>query len=227
MIFWMFLEGGGYGKRLHLKIAHLTHRNISDTRTGILMDGNQNMKIAISGGPCSGKTTLVNELSKLGFQKVDEAAIQVIDDLNAQLGIHKQKEWRRSHFMEFQRMILAKQRELEVNVENVVYDRSVIDTVSYLLKHDEPIPEAFDMAAKKSHYDIAFICKTLKNFDERADTGRMSKYEDSLEIMHCIEKSYAMYGYSPIFIPEWSVEKRIQFILETIQYASQKQSIAQ
>ena len=69
--------------------------------------------VVITGGPGSGKTSLVDYLGSLGYATVPEAAIQIIDELNREHGVRGQMAWRRQHFAEFTRLVCRRQAALE------------------------------------------------------------------------------------------------------------------
>jgi len=172
--------------------------------------------VVITGGPGSGKTTLVEEFGMRGHATVPEAAIQVIAGLNEEMGVDAQKRFRRSDSIGFQELVLKRQLELEKEYakrEGVVFlDRGRLDGLAYL-RHFGAVPSAEQLELLTGRaYDHVFLLETLEVFEDRPDSGRMSKREDSIAIARGIEDVYREYGYEPIGVPECSVEERVAFV---------------
>ncbi len=94
------------------------------------------MRVVLTGGPCSGKTTLINALEKLNYSCLHEAALMVIKQLNNEMGVAEQEAWRKTHPLLFQQRI----DQMQISLEKLSYDpsslfildRSRIDTLAYI-----------------------------------------------------------------------------------------------
>jgi predicted ATPase len=173
-------------------------------------------RVVITGGPGSGKTTLVEAVGARGFATVPEAAIEVIAELNAELGLEEQKAWRRAHVDEFQRLVLERQLAQEAEARDgtaVFLDRGVVDGLGYC-RHfgTEPPPELL-AASAEDRYDRVFLLDTLPEVIVRGDTGRTSDRAASLAIAERIAEVYRERGLEPVRVPVASVEERVGLVL--------------
>jgi predicted ATPase len=151
-------------------------------------------RVVVTGGPYSGKTTLVGALAGRGFATVPEAAIDVIGTLNATMGVEGQRTWRRDHLLEFQQMIFELQVEREEAIGpdagTVFLDRGIADGIAYCENAGIEPPGRFRERAIASGYAHALVLETLEGFETRDSTGRMSRREDSLRIGRLIADAY-------------------------------------
>lgn len=169
-------------------------------------------KIVITGGPYSGKTSLINTLGREGYTTVPEAAISAIHILGSIMGLEEQKKWRRMYPSAFQHLLAAKQLRDERLVtagetDLVFFDRSVIDNLGYCRLDNAEVPEI--MQGLQPDYELAVICDTLENFDQRAGTGRLSDKTRSLAIRDAIKWAYQSHDIPIMELPEMSIEDRI------------------
>lgn len=182
--------------------------------------------VALTGPPCSGKTTLAAALAAQGCHVVPEAAIEVIDELNRELGLDAQRSWRRANPLEFQRRVAARQlaREAEAVAAGpqlgdvVVFDRTSIDGVAYLRRAGVAVPDDIAAAARAARPDLVFELEVLAHaFDGRRDTGRGSTLSDAREIAAAIHAAYRDYGFDPIALPaSASPEERAARVLAEV-----------
>jgi len=165
----------------------------------------------ITGGPSSGKTTVLKELEKKGYIIYYEAARIFIDG-----EIKKGKsliEIRREP--EFSREVLKIKIEIEKNAPQnkiVFFDRAIPDSVAYYQIHGMDSKEVFKFS-KKNVYKKVFFFEQL-SFEQ--DYARNEDAKTTQKLGNFLKESYKILGYEIINIPAVSVEERVQKILEEI-----------
>ena len=180
------------------------------------------MKVVLTGGPHSGKTTLLLELARRRARVVPEAAIEVIGRLAAELGREAAREWRHTHVTEFQELIARRQLELERAQppspgQPWFCDRGLVDGLVYFqLAGVEPSPFV-RRAARESRYDVVVLCELVLPFVERPESGRSSGLQRALEIETRLEHAYGRLGYPLLRLPAVSpVAARAQLLLDQV-----------
>ena len=178
-------------------------------------------KIVITGGAYSGKSTLVEQLSREGFAVAPEAAMQVIEALNAELGIDAATAWRRADPAAFQARIAELQQAAETAAERsgsalLVCDRGLHDGLAYCRHWGIDPPPALLRALRGRRYDAVFVLETLSAFETRAETGRIDDHSESLQIRDLVEQVYREYQHAPLALPEMSLAQRLSEVRRTI-----------
>ena len=174
-------------------------------------------RIVLTGGPYSGKTTLVERLAAEGHAVAPEAALRVIEALADELGARAAAAWRRAHPGRFQERVLALQLELEARAAArgasvVVCDRGVLDGVAYCHHHGIAPPPSLARAPVRERYAAVLVLETLADFEPRAHTGRLDGHEESLALAAQLTAVYREHGYDPIALPEAPVEERLAHV---------------
>lgn len=166
----------------------------------------------ITGAPCSGKTTVICEFERLGYQVVHEAARAYMD---AEIKKGKTLARIKAGALAFERHILYKKLEIEAALaENTVIflDRAVPDSIAYFksagLSPDEPMGESRIVRYKK-----IFLFERL-GFEK--DTVRRESEPAAQALEQLLTESYQELGYEIVRVPLVSVKARTRFVLERL-----------
>ena len=169
-------------------------------------------RYVLTGGPCSGKTALINRLEDLGYEVVREIASILIEESGG--------EW--SSIEEFELVLTV----LQIEAENKEYEGPVFfetalpDIIAYKLHGKREIPSVLHENAKKQNYDMVFFCESLKEF--KPGKRLQKSYRESVEIGNMILDVYRELGYTEkngklvVLSAEESVEERLGKILKAI-----------
>ncbi len=175
-------------------------------------------KVVITGGTYSGKTTLISHFSNEGYRVVNEAASEILSQLNGLLGLESQRKWRARNTLAFQDLIWSRIQLLESKVigakedEIVFFDRGIYDGFAYL--EGEEVDHLFSKYyGAHSGYHYAFVLQTLRGFDERKDSGRISTEISSIQAGKRLENVYRSRGVETYRVPIMSVSERASWIL--------------
>jgi len=171
-------------------------------------------RIVISGGTYAGKTSLIELFKKDGFEVVPDVGLEVIKELNAELGQDGQREFRANNPIEFYSKIIRKQLEIEKSFgeKTVIYDRGVHDYVAMLRFTGTRIPDSLMSLVRGISYDLVFVCSTLLDFDERKSSGRSLTKDNSLRLKDLITETYQNLGCRVIQLKEMPLDQRYDFV---------------
>ena len=167
----------------------------------------------VSGGPGVGKTTIVNELGKLKYNTIPEAArlVAETDKRFAGKPIHK------INRKQFQDEILKHQIKVQEdfllrNRDFAFSDRGFGDSMAYYDLNGLRLPRKHLDYIKSFKYRGIFILEPLRFY--KTDGLRTETKKEQVEIHDEIFRTYEDLGYDLIKIPQMSVEDRIAMILK-------------
>ncbi len=167
----------------------------------------------ITGGPSSGKTTVLKELEKLGYIIYPEAARVFIDE---EMAKGKSLKEIRGNEAEFQRKILKIKIEVEKAAPKdkiVFFDRAIPDSIAYYQIAGLDLSEVLKFCQKKTYKKIFF----LEQLPFENDYARVEDKETIEKLNKLLKKSYKKLGYEVIKIPALSVKERVKEILTEIE----------
>ncbi|MEL0650724.1 ATP-binding protein [Algibacter sp. TI.3.09] len=173
-------------------------------------------KIVITGGPGTGKSTLINELIKRGHTCLEEISRQVILDAKKE-GIDQLF---LTNPLMFSELLLKGRQKQFVDAELfkkeiVFFDRGLPDVLAYMDFIGDECPENFIETCNKSKYHTVFILKPWEAI-YTSDNERYETFDQALEIHDHLVKTYEKYDYNLIDVPFDTVENRTHFILNEL-----------
>lgn len=171
-------------------------------------------KIVITGGPSTGKTTLINALKQLGYNCFDEISRQVTLEARQQ-GIEQL-------FLEdpllFSQKLLEGRTEqfksAEKATSNLVFlDRGIPDVLAYMDYIGDTYPKEFTDRCTAHRYDAVVVLQPWEDI-YATDEERYESFEQAKLIHHHLESTYTRFKYNLIELPKDTVPNRVNFLLD-------------
>jgi predicted ATPase len=168
----------------------------------------------ITGGPSSGKTSIIKELAKLGYLTYPEAARVLID---RELAKGKSLKEIRGDEAKFQKRVLKMKVGIEKSApkdEIVFFDRAIPDSIAYYQICGLDLKEVFRFCKKKRYKKVFF----LEPLPFEKDYARIENGNTVKKLNKLLKESYKKLGYEVISIPAMSIKKRLNKILKEIEF---------
>ena len=173
----------------------------------------------ITGGPSSGKKTVLKLLKTMGYRVIWEVARGVIDRANRK-GVTTQE--LREDEAKFQESLLPIKLRLEQKLPRdqvIFWNRAMPDSIAYLENCRGDPKEALALC-ERDLYKKVFLLEQLYQFT--SDYARTEDVQTALRLNLLLRKAYEQLGYEVISVPEMSsipqlsIAKRLAFILEQV-----------
>ena len=176
-------------------------------------------RIVITGGPGSGKTTLINHIEHLGYPTMHEVSRDIINEARKQgidqlfltdpmLFSQKLLESRLSQF--------EKAKDLETAY--VFYDRATPDITAYMDFIGAEYSPEFEKPCFTHLYDCVFLLPPWELIYTK-DNERYETFAQAQEIYKSLCDGYKKYGYTIIEVPQGAINQRCDFILNYLKDA--------
>lgn len=172
--------------------------------------------IIISGGPGSGKTTLIDALAMLGHGRTIEAGRFIIR-AQAEIGGRGVHFGDQALFAELMLMHeIRNYHEAQAAPGLVFFDRGVPELVGYLPMVGRPVPQHFRRAAELYTYNRqVFITPPWREIFAN-DAERRQDWDEAVRTYeHCVAV-YRAQNYETIEVPKASVAERARFVLQRV-----------
>lgn len=177
------------------------------------------MKYIITGGPCVGKTSVLERLASKGFETVSESSRIVINNekKKAEIDSSYKPIYPHTDLAEFQLLVLEQQKFSELNIKSypVFLDRSFIDNLAYSALGKLEMNNVFSSFIETAKYTGVFFLDRLPFYNK--DSARLEDCESAKRIHNTLFYFYQKSNI-PIFRVRFfhgddGVEKRANFIL--------------
>lgn len=173
-------------------------------------------KIVITGGPGTGKSSIIDELKRRGQICFEEISRQITLDAR-ETGVEQL-------FLEqpllFSQLLLegrTKQfKEADMHHDKTIFlDRGLPDVLAYMVYFDSEYPEDFEKTCQNNSYDAVFILAPWHDIFQ-SDNVRYETFEQAELIHQHLLETYKKFNYDLKSVPFDTVEKRTDYILESL-----------
>ena len=176
-------------------------------------------KYILTGGPGTGKTTLLDSLTKKGFASLPEVARQIIAEEQVKEkddGYQGVYPW--TNLALFQKLVMKRQLQQEQRIKHsphnrIFLDRSLADSIAYAEIGNIPVHHDLHDLIEQADYTRVFYLEQLPFYNQDKE-----RKEDQTLARRIHEKLYHVYdrlGFDIVTVPVCgSIEERVQFVLK-------------
>lgn len=170
----------------------------------------------LTGGPGTGKSTIINALIKRGYACMEEISRKVTLDAQKD-GIQQLFLTNPLLFSELllKGRIAQYKSSKKIDTDIVFFDRGIPDVLAYMDYIGDSYTEDFVSPAENFIYDKVFILKPWEAI-YKSDNERYESFPQAKKIHEYLFKTYKHYNYTPIDVPFGTVDERTDFILKTL-----------
>jgi predicted ATPase len=167
----------------------------------------------LTGGPGSGKSSLIDALERLGYSRSIEAGRGIIQD---QVDIGGQALPWRDRVLFAELMLSWEMRSYHLAQQHpgaVFFDRGVLDVAGYLRMSGLPVAPHVVKAAEEFRYNRrVFVAPPWKEI-LHPDQERKQDFDEAVRTYDALTATYKEFGYELVEVPRVSVEERVRFVL--------------
>ena len=176
----------------------------------------KNNLIVITGGPGTGKTTLIEALKENGHICYPE--------ISRQITLEAQKKGIDQLFLDkplmFSEQLLEgrKKQYVEAQAEetNTIFiDRGIPDILAYMDFIGIDYPDYYDTTSKVYRYSKVFLLPPWEEIYQ-SDDVRYENFEQAQTLYNHLKSTYSKYSYNLIEVPKAPIEERLDFIKKSI-----------
>ena len=167
----------------------------------------------ITGGPGTGKTTLLNSLQNLHYTCMPEVARRIIQEQMANNG--DALPWKNKQ--QYSYLMLQGSIATYINApikkqQPVFFDRGIPDVACYQRLIEAPVYAELEEAITHYRYNkLVFILPFWKEI-YHPDTERKQDLQEAEKTFYVMKQVYLYHGYKPIEVPKLSVKERSEFV---------------
>lgn len=176
------------------------------------------MNIIITGAPGTGKTTLIENLKKIGYECYDEVSRKIIIEQQRFNG--KITPW--DNTLEFAKLCYEKMFPQLFGNQLAFFDRGIPDLIAYLKFYNFQVPDYFYKSLKKYHKTVFFLPYWEEIYVN--DPQRPQSKETAKGLHSCIYDTYASLGFELVDLGFSTVSKRVEAVRNYVEGVEKKNS---
>lgn len=171
-------------------------------------------KYIVTGGPCTGKSTLLRSLRDRGMKMVGESARPIIRH-EKKKGENGVLPW--TDLKGFQENVISYQQRKESRLdfnEDYFLDRSIVDCVAYAELGGVSLNDSVYGAIRDADYTRVFFLDQLPFYEQ--DSERRETKEEAQKIHEKLYEVYDRFGFDIVTVPAFEPSERIDHTLEHV-----------
>jgi len=176
---------------------------------------NSTQRVIITGGPGTGKSSIINELEAKGYPCHTEVSRAVIkEEMQKGTGLLP---WR--DLSGFSDKVFRGQTDQYHDAEEGkinFYDRGMIDVIAYLRKDDHPSDALVELIEHYPYHKTVFLTPPWHEIYS-TDEERKEKVEDMEAIHQSLINTYQSFGYRVLEVPKTELSERVAFVLQHLE----------
>jgi predicted ATPase len=180
------------------------------------MAANADRFFVLTGGPGSGKTTLIDELATLGYARTIEAGRAIIQDQMAAGGnalpwvdptafADLMLSWEMRSYAQARR-----------DAGPVFFDRGLPDVAGYLRLSGLDVPVHVEKAARELRYHPRVFVAPPWPAIFHGDAERRQDFAEAERTYQAVTTAYRRFGYQLVELPLAPVADRVRFVLDRV-----------
>jgi len=180
-------------------------------------------KIVITGGPGTGKTSIINALKVKNYYCFDEIirtlTLEAKNDVNSDLQISNPIAFV-DNPSEFNNKLLEGRIKQFHDADSIgktvtFFDRGIPDVLAYMDFFNQTYGSKFKDACNTHKYNHVFLLPPWKSI-YKSDNERFETFEEAEQIHLSLKQVYTHFGYEITEVPFGTIEERTTFILNTL-----------
>lgn len=184
---------------------------------------NNSKKVVITGGPGTGKTSLVQYLEAGGHSCYPE----IIRSLTEAAKQASDRDEFPSNPLAFvddplafnQKLLEGRMQQFRHSENNkapyVFFDRGIPDVLAYMDYFQQIYSEEYEKACKEMRYDRVILLPPWEAIYQ-SDGERFESFQEAQEIHAFLMQTYSRYGYDPYVLPTGPIAERANLILDIL-----------
>ncbi|HJN63330.1 MAG TPA: AAA family ATPase [Flavobacteriales bacterium] len=173
-------------------------------------------KIVITGAPGTGKTSIIDQLKKLGYSCSEEISREIIAEQIASGG--KMLPWIDLETFSQSIFSLRKAQYINAPTDSLhFFDRGLLDVVAYMKADALSISKHYKEECKKYRYNTTVFYTPIWEEIYKTDSQRKEDLNSAITIEKSLLDTYKSFGYCLNKIPKLSTNDRVDFIISKLE----------